>query len=348
MINFEEIINEFLFKSKEIGRKDFLELTKASSIVPEVREDAYGYVDFEIIINIDRIVFNSLKEIISDYYEFSRMFFTSKADESSGISIVTVQPVYEKFVDWDAIRGIETKDSLLSKVKAEKDIFESLITLDTEIPEDEYLSLHSHIIKCMRLAGVSYPNKLKSYKEIVLQLKSVATDRGSYDKRRRHINDLYKDIIETLENSIDDSSEVGGDFIPTGWANIDKSINLILASYRSSSEIIEFNGVGNMLRKLMKDLAELVYIDEIHRPSGVSEPIQASKYKNRFLAYFAKSFPTESNDEYRDLAKKAADVADKVSHSVDSKYKLELAVECTLFLVKIVKIADLNIQNIEQ
>lgn len=229
----------------------------------------------------------------------------------------------------------------------ERSIFESLIKLKTEIPEEEYLNLHSHIVECMRLAGVSYPNKLKSYKEIVLELKNVAIDRGAYDARR-HINDLYKDIIETLDNSIDDSSEVGGDYIPTGWASIDKSINLILASYRSASEIIEFNGVGNLLRKLMKDLAELVYLDEIHRPFDVSEPIQVSKYKNRFLAYFAKSFPTESNDEYRGLAKKAADVADKVSHSIDSKYKLELAVECTLFLVKIVKIAVLNIQNIEQ
>lgn len=344
MSDFQKIKNEFYFKSKESGRNEFLELTKASQINCEMKSFEFGYSDLEVVINVDRIIYMRFKDIINEYHEFSKSFFLSNMDEKSGISSVYIIPIYEDFVDWDALRGSETKDSLIEKVKYEKNIFMSLVGLSTEIPEEEYISLHQHIVDCMKKAGVSYPNICRNYMEIIRQLKAVATDKGSYELRRKFIDELYKNVTITLEKSIDESSQVGNDYTPTGWASIDQDINLVLAMFRNANSIIEYNGIANMLRKLMKDLASIVYIDEIHRPISTLEPIPASMYKNRLTAYVIKCFPTETNDEYRNLAKKTADVADKVSHSVDSKYKLELAIESTIFLIKIIKIAHINIK----
>ena len=217
MINFHKIINEFYFKSKECGRNDFLELTKASQINIELKKFEFGYSDFEVIINVDRIIYKRFNDIISEYYEFSKAFFLTNMDENSGISIISISPIYEVFVDWDAIRGSETKDSLIKKVKYEQDIFMSLVGLSTEIPEEEYTTLHKHIVDCMKLAGVHYPNINTNYNEIVRQLKEVAIDKGSYERRRKFIVELYKNVIITLENSIDESTQLVYNHYQLDW-----------------------------------------------------------------------------------------------------------------------------------
>lgn len=341
---FDSSWNSFLFKLKQEADSELLEIAKNSKIEIEDLETNFNSTKVSYNILVDRICYEQFENHIDHFKELAELHFQNCMEESYFIGQVTIQVNYEPFVDWDAIRGTETKKSLIDKIKFEQNILLGLIAGDNIAIESEYIDLNKHLIKCSKAIGIEYPNKLNSYAEINAMFYQVAYGTGAWQKRRGYVRRLYNNTINTLENSIDDKESLFEVYEPTGWASIDRDINLLKAYYHRAENQIEYKAVANMVRDILIKVAQEVYVDIIHHPEDFTEEVSTTDFRRMLDGYFNYKYNGNSKKEYRLLARKTMDVVNKLVHSDSTeKYHLTMCLEVSLMVIRLVKLTENNI-----
>lgn len=337
--------NAFLFILKDHKSKELLEIAKNCNYEIELIEQDFRINSYILRILIDRISYKKFEEFIEEFTSIANKYLKGYFNENEYIKNVIVDIDYEPFVDWDAIRGIETKDSFIQKVKHEKEILLGLIRGEYLVKEGEYIDLHNHLIDCSKALGIKYPNKFIKYKDIENVYQQVAYGSGSWAKRRKYVNELYEETLQTLKDSIDEKSTFYNLYEPTGWAAIDRDIQLIESHYQRANSNIEYKAVANMLRDLLIKTAREIYQDDIHHPTSYSGKVSIDDFKRMIEGYICYKYTGDNGKEYRSLATKTMDVVSKLVHSSSTKkYNLTMCFDACLFTIRIIKLTEDNVE----
>jgi len=258
-------------------------------------------------------------------------------DGTDVLDTVIIKPLIEQHLDWDALKGSQTKQSLLEKLSTEKSM---LIEVGTGIKmiqecEGNYKSLHKKIKSILSALLLEHPLDYNSLWEWHNYYK---TNIGTYIERRRFINEKYRSIIDLIDKSEVDSGNTIV-YEPTGWGKIDKSVQLLNGQLLTINDRIDLNQIGLRCRETIIILAKEVYDDNIHHPLSFSGTVSSTDSVRMLEGYIEYHFKGAENEEKRKYAKTANDLANNLTHKqtaalVDAK----LCLSATLALISIIKI----------
>jgi len=340
---FKNVWNEFLHNLKENYDKELLEIAKSSTYETSTLSQTYLGENIIFTILVNRIIFKQFKEQMQQFTSIAVSFFQNLEIDNINISKVMVSPIYETFVDWDALSGQETKESFISKVKTEINVLLSIIVGTPQVDESIYIQNHNYLVSCSKTLGLEYPNSMSSYDEITAMYSRIASGTGAWAIRRKYVKELYENYVKTVESSFEEEKSLLNVYKPTGWALIDRDIKLMYALYIRSENPIEYKAVGNMLRDILIKVAQQVYIDDLHHPSDYPGSISINDYKRMLDGYFESKYHGDSNKEYRNYSKKAMELAHKLTHgdSVE-KFHVNMGVDACLLVVRLVELTEKN------
>lgn len=260
-------------------------------------------------------------------------------DDTDQLEAVEIKPLIEQQLDWDALNGSESKQSVLKKISEEKAHLIKVGTGQTRIQdcEEYYKALHSSIILIFSALGIEHPLDFNSLWDwYSYYSKNIPTWR----ERRQFISDEYSSIIDLISNS-DDTTINSIKYEPTGWKKIDISVQLLTKELNEITDRINLNQIGVRCRETIILLAREVYDDAIHHPSSFTGTISLTDSSRMLEGYIEYNFIGSANDEKRRYAKITNNLANNLSHKqtatlVDTK----LCLSATLSLINIIKIVN--------
>jgi hypothetical protein len=271
--------------------------------------------------------------IIFDTY--SKLF----NDDADILEKVTIKPLIEQHLDWEALKGKETKKSVLDKLNMEK---EHLINVGTGIKkiqdcDEEYKTLHQNIEVILSTLILEHPLK---YNSLWDWYHFYSSNLDSYKARRTYINEKFKGVINIINDSEYDTENLIK-YEPTGWEKIDNSVSQLTNELASASDRIDLNQIGLRCRETIILLAKEVYIEDFHHPSsypGAISPTDSAKMLEGYIEYY---FKGAANDEKRKYAKATNNLANNLTHKqTASKLDAKLCLSATISLINIVKIVN--------
>lgn len=175
-------------------------------IIFELKYHNYSFVE-----NRKNVIEKALFDVINRFH----------SDESNPITNVSIRPLIERFVDWQAVAP-ETKESIIQKIEEEKSLLASIATgksyRDYGV-EEAYKRRHSSICRASEKAGFDYPVSCESLSEWWLQVRGIS----SYADRRKYITDLFAPLLKLLRES-DDSVAIDFSQIASRSDTIKKAV----------------------------------------------------------------------------------------------------------------------------
>lgn len=131
----------------------------------------------------------------------------------------------------------------------------------------------------------------------------------------------------------------------TEWEEINSAQVKMIEELKTSSDIFDFQNIGNIARTIFKKLSSLVFISEKHTPTDKSINIGTDKYKNRLIAYIKVELSGESSKDLRHFAEAAITIVDtvidltnNVTHKLTSEKDIaEICVASTISAINIIK-----------
>ena len=129
----------------------------------------------------------------------------------------------------------------------------------------------------------------------------------------------------------------------TPWEQVNRTQNILINQLTEAKEVVEYENIGNTSRKLLKQLADAVFIPEKHiAPANVK--VGSEEYKNRLHTYILTEVgDTRQNEEYMscvdaiiNTATKSVDLSNKVTH--DSKGYRVMVESCVISVITVVNL----------
>jgi hypothetical protein len=259
--------------------------------------------------------------------------------DSEIISSVSLRPEIKHYVDWAAVEGIETKDSILEKISKEKNILLDVATNNKKMNEveKEYSEVHEYLNSVLNKLMLENPSRFNTTREWYNYYN--ANKLSSYQSRIIFLDDLYKPLITIIKNStIEDSNYT---YEPTGWQSIDKSVNIMKNDLYTVQDRIDYNQIGLRCRETIILLAQAVYIENIHHPKSFQEKISKTDSKRMLDGYIEFNFDGSSNEDKRKFLKSINDLANNLAHkSTAAKVDAELTYAATVSLINVIRIVN--------
>lgn len=143
-------------------------------------------------------------------------------DKSNPISKITIQPLIERYIDWNAVFPA-TKESVIRDIEAEIELLTNIATgksYKDEGVEEEYRQRHRTICSIAGKAGFEYPIDCNSLAEWWVMIKAV----GGYSERRAYISQLFAPVLKLLTES-DCANSPDFSIIASRSGTIQKAVN---------------------------------------------------------------------------------------------------------------------------
>lgn len=323
-------------------------LKKAIPELVDIRYDNWnqGTWFYKLFIYLKLAEFNQLTDEIRENHEvvifgtYSKLF----SDEADVLENVEIKPLIEHQLDWAALKGEETKKSIIAKLNREK---EYLINSGTGIfriqdCDEDYKALHINTKKVLSALMVEHP---LDYKTLWDWYYYYSENLSTYRERRKYINDLFGNVIELITKSeVNQNDSIK--YEPTGWEKIDSSVNLLSKQLVNISDRIDLNQIGLRCRETIILLAKEVYKEPLHHPPSFKEEISKTDSARMLQGYIEYNFKGQSNDEKRRYAKLTNNLANNLTHKqTPTLLDAKLCLSATLSLINIVKIINDEISN---
>lgn len=125
-------------------------------------------------------------------------------DEHNIIANVVIEPVIERFIDWQAILP-ETKNSAIKLIEEEKELLTAIATgrsYKEDGVEEDFVARHRKICDIAAKAGFDYPIQCNSLAEWWTQIR----DYVSWADRRASISEMFSPILDQLRKSEEDNN----------------------------------------------------------------------------------------------------------------------------------------------
>ena len=253
------------------------------------------------------------------------------------ISSVALLPEVKQYIDWAAVEGIETKDSLLEKINKEMNILIEIATNKRKIDdsEKEYSKVHEDLEDVLAKLMLKNPSTFSTTREWYNYYN--ANNLLTYKSRIKYLNDLYKPLITIIKESLVEN--VSFTYEPTGWESIDKSVNIMRNDLYTVQDRIDYNQIGVRCRETIVLLAQAVYIDEIHHPKDFAEKVSKTDSKRMLDGYIEFNFQGSNNEDKRKFLKSINNLANNLVHkSTAAKIDAELTYAATVSLINVIRI----------
>lgn len=318
-------------------------LKKAIPELVDVRYDNWnqGMWFYTLFIYLKLTEFNHLTDEVRENHEsvifgaYSKLF----SDESDVLENVEIKPLIEHQLDWVALKGKETKKSIIDKLNREK---EHLINSGTGISriqdcDEDYKALHTDTKNILSALMVEHP---LDYKTLWDWYHYYSENLSTYRERRKYINDLFTNVIELITKSeVNQNDSIK--YEPTGWEKIDNSVNLLSKELVDISDRIDLNQIGLRCRETIILLAKEVYVESLHHPSSFKGKISQTDSARMLEGYIEYNFIGQSNDEKRRYAKLTNNLLNNLTHKqTPTLLDAKLCLNATISLISIIKIIN--------
>jgi hypothetical protein len=227
------------------------------------------------------------------------------------IGEVRFAPLLSQYLDWNSLDGITTKEELLQLIDILKSVMISVSTNEARINtrEDEYKSSYTKLYNYLLKLGADNPNTFKSLWE--WHDRWSKDDLGTYTSRRTFIANLYKPLIDLIENASGDALTI--DYEPTGWDRVDRAVYEMKRRFAVAETEEQFQAIGMLGRETLISTAQQVYDKSRHRTDDDTEPSKTDA-KRMLDSYLSKEIAGRTNECLRKFAKSAVDMANELTH----------------------------------
>jgi len=329
-----------LFQDK--GVFEAAKLLKGANITSEMVhcDNWNGGTDYySIYIDVDATLFafyeSQLKEIEEKLQERFEIFL--RGIEGEVLSGVIIRPVVKQYIDWTSVNDATSKSDFLEKLQKIKTILISVSTGGPKIQtvDTEYKKLYNEIDSIFQRLNIKNPNIYKGLWDWYGYWSSG--ELPSYQSRRQYISELYKEVIEQIENSSDEVP-IDQPYEPTGWERVDRGVAEIRRRMSEAKTEEQFQSVGLLSRESIISLAQAVYNSNIHDSTDGVVPSKTDA-KRMLDAFLSHELSGSSNEAYRRYAKTALALANDLTHRRSANiHEASMCVIAVISLVNLVKV----------
>jgi hypothetical protein len=157
-------------------------------------------------------------------------------------------------------------------------------------------------------------------------------DMPTYQSRRAFVSELFNPLISRI------STGQVGEFEPTGWARVDRTVGELRERLASATHEEQFQAVGLLCREVLISLAQAVHILEQH-PTLDSIAPSRTDAKRMLDAYISVELGGKTNDEARKNARSALALAASLQHKRTAGFRdAAMCVEATTSIINIIAI----------
>ena len=289
------------------------------------------YSEFTKIVESKELYEKTIDDSLNSFYN----------DEREKISKVEIVARIDQFVDWAAVTTKENKDSVIKLISEEKDFLiksgTGVIQIRDAKTNSQYKEKHQYLNSILKLLGLepvhSFNDLWDWYNYYNLN------ELKSYQSRREYIKDLYKPLMDVIQNSEESKLELIN-YDPTGWEKIDDSIARMKEILSKANETSDYQSVGMYGRELLITLAQTVFEKEKHpSPDGVD--IGSADSKRMLEAYIHYCLKKRSKEREIKFAKAAIDFSNELTHNrTATAMDAELCYNAVLSTVHIIRVLN--------
>lgn len=257
--------------------------------------------------------------------------------ENEKLAEIIISPVVKQYIDWTSVCDRTTKNNFLEQIYRIKAIMISVATGGPKIQSVnvEYKKLFNEIDNIFECLKINNPNRFKDLWEWYGHWSSG--ELPSYQSRRQYVSELFKEVIEQIENS-NDTVPIDQPYELTGWERVDRGVSEIRKRMSEAKTEEQFQAVGLLSREMIISLAQEVYDSDIHVSADgvIPSKTDAKRMLDAFLSY---ELGGSSNEAYRKYAKVALILANDLTHRRSASiHEASMCVVAVISLVNIVKV----------
>lgn len=289
---------------------------------------------YNIILTIPMSDYKAFRTKVEGYTKKLKNYFLDLmmgiSDEE--INDIIVSPEIRFYMNWEKISI--SKKELLEKIHRIKAIMVAVSTGKQKIEDidSEYKKIYREIDKVLN--DMNYPNP-NFYKELWEWYgKWSSGEYPTYQLRRNYLNELFDELIQTVEQSQEKESIMVKEKI-TGWERVDRTVKEIKKRLREATVEEQYQAVGLLSRELIISLGQAVYDYEIH---GTLDGVRPSNTdaKRMLEAFIESNMNGSSNQAIRKYAKSTLELANDLTHRRTATNKE--ASLCTLAVITLTNI----------
>jgi len=228
-------------------------------------------------------------------------------------------------------------DEILNKINYLKNTMTSVSTGGQRIQDvnDEYKKIFREVSIELKRLGLKNPNPYSDLWEWYGKWSSG--EMPQYRDRRAYLIELFKDILEQLENH-NNGEELEVEL--TGWERIERSVGEIRLRLGEAKNEEQFQAVGLICRETIISLAQEVYDKDIHPPLDGVKPSDTDA-KRMLESYIAVELPGKENEGLRRYAKATNSLSNELTHKRTATLKLaKLCSSSCINLVNLIRILE--------
>ena len=158
----------------------------------------------------------------------------------------------------------------------------------------------------------------------------------TYQSRRAFVRDIYAPLIDTLENSEENTTTLLH-YEPTGWDLVDDGVGRMKDVLVSAEKTLDYQSVGMYGRELLITLAQTVF-DKSKHPSTDGTDIGSADSKRMLDAYIHYCMHKKSKEREVKFAKASVDFSNELTHNrTATAMDAELCYNAVLSTVHIIR-----------
>lgn len=265
---------------------------------------------FQLVFSISIKLYKQNKALIDNFQDeilnIANIFIPDNIDEK--LSYVVIRPLMKRYLNWKAID--KSKNEVLSLIETLKSIMISVATGNNHIQDvnDFYQQQYKECDLILNNLGVANPNNFLNLWDWYTEWKDK--NLTTYASRRQYIAELYKDLIDSINEPSDNSVDI---FEPTGWDRVDRAIYEMKSNLSNAKNEEQFQAIAMIGRETLITIAQQVYNAKIHICEDGVVPSNTDS-KRMLDAYIQYTLCGSSNERQRKFAKSAIDLANQVTH----------------------------------
>ena len=200
------------------------------------------YADFAKILSAQKNYEEILTKSLNSFYKDERFVIT-------GIELVAK---IDQYVDWAAVAPQHNKESVLRLIEEEKGTLikagTGIIQIRDKKENDSYKQRHQQLLSLLKQLGLEPVHRYNDLWDWYNDYKQRGLD--TYQSRRAFIRDIYAPLIDTLENSEENTTTLLY-YEPTGWDLVDDGANRMKEVLISAEKTLDYQSVGMYGRELL-------------------------------------------------------------------------------------------------
>ena len=286
------------------------------------------YADFAKILPVQKKYEEALTNSLNSFYKDEQLVIT-------GIELVAK---IDQYVDWAAIAPQHNKESVLRLIEEEKETLikagTGIIQIRDKSENDGYKRRHQYLLSVLKQLGLEPIHRYNDLWDWYNDYKQRNLD--TYQSRRAFVRDIYAPLIDTLENSEENTTTLLH-YEPTGGDLVDDGVGRMKDVLVSAEKTLDYQSVGMYGRELLITLAQTVF-DKSKHPSTDGTDIGSADSKRMLDAYIHYCMHKKSKEREVKFAKASVDFSNELTHNrTATAMDAELCYNAVLSTVHIIR-----------